>query len=186
MRETDGNSLPAKLLLIQLLERVLGGERGFFVHEQRLHAVPPLVVGGGELFHDVGIRGGEVGLLTGIGLEVEELPGGGHGLGSGADDGVGVFGGGASGCFGRGFGLLAFGIVFGGAAAGGVGIDEMPAARADAAIGELVFLRVGVLRPAADVGEELPVGPLGVRILEQRDETAAFDKELSPRPADRA
>ena len=137
------------------------------------------------MFHDVGVRGGDVGLLTGVSLEVKELPIGLHGGRARFDDGIAGTCGGACGCFGclvrstafrrRGVLLLTLFRLKPGLRTGGVGVDEVPALGADAAVGEFELLRIRILCPASDVGEERAVFPGCGRIFEQRDEAAAFD-----------
>src|SRR5262249_21229821 len=56
--------------------------------------------------------------------------------------------------------------------------SQVPARRADAALAVLVIVHLRPLRPAADVGEQGALGPIRLRVLEQRHEAPALDLPL--------
>jgi hypothetical protein len=66
--------LSAKLLQIKRLERIDIGADGVFVHELRLDRGPPVVVGGFEFVHYVGVSRGDVAFLTGVDFDIKKLP----------------------------------------------------------------------------------------------------------------
>lgn len=129
----------AELFLVEFLEGIDLGADGIFIHQLRLHARPPLVVGHVQLRDDFGMLGCHVGLFARIGLHIEQLP-------------------------------VLFAIL-------GVA-DQVPARAADAASAILMLLGIGALRPPADVREQDAVRPVGLRVLEQRPKTSAFDLGL--------
>ena len=70
----SGPRLPPNLLTIQDLEGILGGAGDVLVDHERAAFLPPGIVLGDQVGDHLGMLGGDVGGLTIVHGEIEELP----------------------------------------------------------------------------------------------------------------